>query len=140
MKLVLRKPSELAHNYEFLFGILFLPLFAAASLLIVSLAPHIPMLCVFHRLTGFPCPACGSCRCVHELLAGHFLEAWLTQPLITVLVVMAAAFAAYSWIVVLFKLPRLRLEGVSRLQRRLMAWLAVAAVLANWVYLAVRGL
>jgi hypothetical protein len=52
---------------------------------------------------------------------------------------MALAYAAYSWIVVPFKLPRLRVEETTRAQRWLMGCLAVAAILANWAYIALRG-
>jgi hypothetical protein len=31
--------------------------------------------CVFHRLTGLDCPACGSLRALHELLHGDFISA-----------------------------------------------------------------
>ena len=42
--------------------------------------------------------------------------------------------------VVLLNLPRLRVAGISRGQRWLMVLLAVAAVLANWAYIALRGI
>ena len=140
MKLVFRKSRDPGHDCEFVFGFLFIPLFAAVSLLILHLSPRIPIFCVFHRIAGFPCPACGSFRCAEQLVAGHVRDAWLTQPLATILVCMTLVYAAYSWIVVLFKLPRLRVEGTTRGQRWLMAGLAVAAILANWAYIALRGI
>jgi hypothetical protein len=139
MKLVLRKPLQQGHDCEFIFGVLFIPLLAAVFLLILYLSPHIPVFCVFHRMVGLPCPACGSFRCAELLVAGHVLQAWLIQPLATTLVFATLVYAAYSWIVVLFKLPRLRVEGIDRGQRWLMACLAVAAILANWAYIALRG-
>jgi hypothetical protein len=139
MKLVLRKARDPGNNPEFIFGFLFIPLFAVVSLLILHLSPHIPVFCVFHRIAGFPCPACGSFRCAEQLVAGHIREAWLTQPLVTTLVCLALVYAAYSWIVVLFKLPRLRVEGTTRGQGWLMVGLAAAAILANWAYIALRG-
>jgi hypothetical protein len=139
MKLVLRKPREQEHDYEFILGFQFIPLFAAASLLILYLSSRIPIFCVFHRITGFPCPACGSFRCAQQLVAGHLREAWLTQPLATLLIGAALVYAAYSWVVVLFKLPRLRVEGTTRRQRWLMGGLAMAAIIANWAYIALRG-
>jgi hypothetical protein len=31
--------------------------------------------CVFHRVTGLDCPACGSLRAMHQLLHGNFAAA-----------------------------------------------------------------
>jgi hypothetical protein len=31
--------------------------------------------CVFHRVTGLNCPACGSLRALHQLLHGNFIAA-----------------------------------------------------------------
>ena len=140
MKLFLQNLQEGETDFEFLFGFLFIPLFAGISLLILHLSSRIPVFCVFHRFTGLPCPACGSFRCAEQLVAGHVREAWLTQPLVTILVCMALIYAAYSWVVVLFKLPRLRMEGTTCGQRWLMVGLTVAVVLANWAYIAWRGM
>ena len=137
MKLALRKPDDPRNDAEFVLGSLFIPLVAILSLLI--LRSRIPVFCVFHRLTGLPCPACGSFRCAEQLAAGHIWEAWLTQPLVASLVFMAVIYAAYSWVVVLFKLPRLRVEGITRGQRWLMLGLTAAAILANWAYIILRG-
>lgn len=139
MKLVLRKPRDPGSDCEFILGFLFIPLFAAVSLLILHLSSRIPVFCVFHRFTGLPCPACGSFRCAEQLAAGHIGEAWLTQPLVTILVCLALIYAVYSWIVVLFKLPRVRVADPTRSQRWLMGCLAVAAILANWIYIILRG-
>jgi len=139
MNLILRKPRDKEIDYEFIFGILFIPLFAAVSLLILHLSTRIPVFCVFHRIAGFPCPACGSFRCAEQLVAGHIWEAWLTQPLAATLVCMALVYAAYSWIVALFKLPRLRVEGMTCGQKWLLICLTVATILANWAYIALRG-
>ena len=139
MKPVLHKPPVPGNDYEFIFGVLLVPLFAAASLLVLHLSPKIQIFCLFHRLTGFPCPACGSFRCAEQLAAGHIGEAWLTQPLAATLACLALVYAAYSWVVVLFRLPRLRVEGTTRRQRWLMAALAAAAILANWAYIALCG-
>jgi hypothetical protein len=126
-------------DYEFLFGFLFMPLLAGVFLLILRLSSYFPLFCVFHRLTGIPCPACGSFRCEEQLMAGHLRDAFLVQPLMTLIVLGCVAFALYSWVVVIFQLPRLRLEGVTRRQRRAVIWMAITLVVANWFYLLMRG-
>ena len=32
--------------------------------------------CIFHELTGWQCPGCGSQRMLHALLHGNIREAW----------------------------------------------------------------
>ena len=140
MKLALRNLQKGETDFEFIFGILFIPILLTVSLVIVGASSHLSIFCVFHRLTGIPCPACGSFRCAEQFVAGRVREAWLTQPLITILLCLALVYAAYSWMVVLLKLPRLRVAGISRGQRWLLVFLALAAVLVNWAYIALRGI
>ncbi len=37
--------------------------------------------CLFKRLTGFPCPSCGSTRAILAFLNGNFSEAFHLNPL-----------------------------------------------------------
>jgi hypothetical protein len=48
--------------------------------------------CPLRYLTGLYCPGCGSLRAIHQLLLGHFLEAWSLNPLTVVLL----PFVAYG--------------------------------------------
>lgn len=41
--------------------------------------------CPFLWLTGLPCPGCGSQRCIHQLMHGHWQEAFLLNPLLVLL-------------------------------------------------------
>jgi len=41
-------------------------------------------ICLFRALTGFTCPGCGSTRALHQLLHGHFLEAFALNPLLLI--------------------------------------------------------
>jgi hypothetical protein len=94
--------------------------------------------CLFHRLTGFPCPTCGLVRSLRLLLAGHLREAWLQQPLAVTACLAAAAGMVYAVLVVWLRLPRLRVDPSRRVRRGALILLA-AAVLANWIYLIIRG-
>jgi hypothetical protein len=41
--------------------------------------------CMFHSLTGFACPGCGSLRAAHNLLHGNFAAAFRLNPLVLTL-------------------------------------------------------
>ena len=50
--------------------------------------------CPFHSLTGLDCPGCGSTRAIAALLAGHWTEAWHSNPLALLLAPLVAALLA----------------------------------------------
>jgi hypothetical protein len=55
-------------------------------------AIHDPgVLCPFRRLTGLPCPLCGSTTAVVELGSGHLRDAFAAQPLIMALTTLFVA-------------------------------------------------
>ncbi|HOJ23303.1 MAG TPA: DUF2752 domain-containing protein [Armatimonadota bacterium] len=114
------------------------PLAAAAAVVIAALkllAPYgaLPP-CLFRMLTGWPCPSCGGTRCVLALTALDLPGAAANNPL----VLLAAVGLAVALLLdagerilhrpLLSPEPLLRRPAVART-------LAVALVLANWVYL-----
>ena len=51
--------------------------------------------CVFHALTGWHCPGCGSARALNQLLHGHVGAAWGYNPAAVAFVpVLAGVWAA----------------------------------------------
>jgi hypothetical protein len=40
--------------------------------------------CFFHMITGWDCPGCGGLRASHQLLHGHWREAFVLNPLFVV--------------------------------------------------------
>lgn len=86
--------------------------------------------CLFKRVSGHPCPSCGSTRAVMALLRGQWGEAFLWNPLVLVTLMGAAGILAF------------RLASGSRLVlawdasgRRLAYVLAGLVILANWVWI-----
>jgi len=127
----LAQPGEWAFAWVWFAAAVAAPLLAWAWLRLGTPTPG----CAFHRLTGYPCPTCGSTRAVVALLAGRPLRALSWNPL-TVLAMGAfeiGGIAAPLWLAAGGRVPVL--EG------RLPWWArfgALALVLLNWVYLVVR--
>jgi hypothetical protein len=84
--------------------------------------------CVFHALTGWYCPGCGSARALHQLLHGHLPEA-LGLNAAAVLLVPAFACSALSYTSrVVFRNPfRRGLVPASRIH------LLLAFIVAFWI-------
>ncbi|MEO5717041.1 MAG: DUF2752 domain-containing protein, partial [Chthoniobacterales bacterium] len=70
-------PREIDHELLWLF--VSLGAFASAFVWFAARLPT-PQ-CVFHRLTGFPCPTCGATRAAFQFLHGHFADSFFLNPL-----------------------------------------------------------
>ena len=87
--------------------------------------------CLFRRVTGVPCPSCGTTRGVLSLIDGRALDALALNPLMIsglVAVVVAGVVAPlWAW----------RPGRLPRIQHPLPRWFRIAAVLAllaNWAW------
>lgn len=102
---------------------------AGTAAFLANLAGHNAPLCVFKRLTGIPCPTCGSTRIAIRLARGDLAQAWCYNPLVfTVAVVFIAG------LLVRVMLGRAVVVDLSRRQRAAAWVLAAAAVLVNWTH------
>lgn len=64
-------------------------------------------LCPFRFLTGLTCPGCGTTRALHELMHGHFLAAFMLNPLLLLaLPFLLYAFLRYSGFAMRGRTPR----------------------------------
>lgn len=75
----------------------------AGALYLYFMGPgNIPLVCVFHEVTGLYCPGCGAGRACYSILHGQFLEAFCYNPLMTVLLPLIGLYIAarmVDWIV-----------------------------------------
>lgn len=89
-------------------------------------------LCMFRRITGRPCPTCGTTRLIVSASSGEFHEAAAHNPLVFALAVVGLALLAMR---VGFR--RRVVWITSALSRRIITAALLVALLANWLYLLV---
>ena len=81
--------------------------------------------CMFHSITGFWCPGCGSTRAIHHLLHGHVGAALSLNPLLVLLLPVLAT----GWL-----LERTGPKpGRRLLSNPIFAWSLVVIVLSFWI-------
>jgi len=101
----------------------------------VSLAWPLPLpFCLLKRLTGIPCPFCGTTRCLQACSQLDFAAALHWNPLA---LVACAGIAAWFIAWAVDRLWNRRWLGVLRraLQVRALKFGLIGAVFLNWVYL-----
>ncbi|HKU76141.1 MAG TPA: DUF2752 domain-containing protein [Pyrinomonadaceae bacterium] len=63
--------------------------------------------CLFRALTGLTCPGCGSTRAMHQILHGHFVAAFMLNPLFLLAIpFLLYALFRYSVVVMRGETPR----------------------------------
>lgn len=87
-------------------------------------------LCNFRRLTGLPCPTCGTTRMVLALGRADFTAALAYNPLALLLLAVAVA-----WLVLRTVFRRRIVLITSTAARRAWTTVLIVLVLANWAYL-----
>lgn len=133
MRLRIERPAPDAIDPEKAFGVLFGSLLLAACVAVLALPPAALPRCVLYESTGIPCPSCGLTRAVRLLADGQFRSAFAAQPLGALAALALWVWVAYSWIVVVGRLPRVRLT-IARREWRWIIAAAALAVIANWYY------
>jgi len=112
----------------------------SAALAVHYLGPLLSMLppCIFHTLTGMPCPTCGSTRAFAALVDGKLFAALRLQPLFVIGCLIAIGFGARA---VTARITGARITiALTERDRFLIRWTLIAAVLINWVYLLSAGI
>jgi hypothetical protein len=102
-----------------------------------------PAVCLFKRVTGIPCPSCGSTRSVLSILKGDFISALFWNPfgvIIMSILVLAPLWITYD--VVSQKDSLLRTYNRTELFLR-QKWIAIPLILLvilNWIWNIYKGL
>jgi len=93
--------------------------------------------CLFHKITGLPCPACGSTRAVISFLSGNFIEAISINPLG---LVTASLFTVLTIWVLRDLLTQsdsfyqMYHKGEQFIRKRKIAFTLIFLVIANWLW------
>lgn len=135
MKLRWRRLEEGEQDLELVLGMCVGTLYLAGLLILRWVPGRFVPPCFLHQHTGIPCPTCGTYRAVSALLSGRAREALTVQPLMTMVLLLAAVYVAYAWVVVCGKRPRLRLEEVTSREAWVLTGAMVMLVALNWLYL-----
>ncbi len=92
------------------------------------------VLCPLRELTGIPCPTCFGTRALVAAVSGDVFRALRFNPLVAIGGFALIAYVPFTLVATATGLPRLQ---VSETRLPLLAPVAVALVLVNWVYLLV---
>ena len=103
----------------------------ACALLAGSAAP---VLCMLRRVTGYPCPTCGTTRMVLAALDLRIADAFLNNPLMFLACAVSIVLLAFR-----FAAGRRIVWITSTTSRRVLIVVMLLAFLANWIYLLNQG-
>src|SRR5450755_2735147 len=92
-------------------------------------------ICIFHELTGLPCLTCGATRCTIAFLHGNFSVAWMWNPLAFLALGGVVLFDLYALIVLVFRMPRLRIVALTQRAKNFARLTAVVTLALNWIFL-----
>ena len=90
--------------------------------------------CPLRDKTGIPCLTCGGTHCLVELVQGHWLAAFITNPLVSIGSIALILWAFYSLIATFCPRIRRQLELSDR-EKRTAKILAVLFILLTWAWL-----
>ncbi len=89
-----------------------------------------PDLCLFHRLTGYSCPTCGTTRGLLALARGDWHQSFLWNPMTMVGGWMLAFVLAGRAVT-----GRMVAVEFTPLERRVLGFFGLAILVVNWAWL-----
>ena len=91
--------------------------------------------CLFHALTGHPCPTCGATRSAVAFFHAHFLAAVQWNPLAFASYCALSIFNFYALAVLVMRAPRVRIAQPTARERKFIRGSIIVLFALNWVYL-----
>jgi len=105
----------------------------------IAADPRLQLPCLFHAIVGAPCPLCGGTRALAALAEGRLADAFGFHPLAAAAACAAALRGLWGCARALLGKPTGNLPLRARLKPFLTWRLFVALLLANWLFLLLRG-
>ncbi|WP_445747199.1 DUF2752 domain-containing protein [Polaribacter sp.] len=99
--------------------------------------------CLIKKVTGIPCPSCGTTRGVVSITKGHFLEAIQTNPfsfLVAITMIISPIWIAFDVIMKKRTLFNFYQKVEKQLIKPKIAILLIVLVLLNWIWNIAKGL
>lgn len=99
--------------------------------------------CLIKKVSGIPCPSCGSTRSVQHLFAGHIPEAIATNPLGLILAALLMVLPVWIGRDILAKSDsfyRAYKKTEQAIRQRKIAIPLILLVTANWIWNIFKGL
>lgn len=93
--------------------------------------------CLFKKVTTFPCPSCGTTRSVLQLSHGNLLSAILLNPfgiLVAIIMLVAPFWISYDLVQKKETFYTIYLKTESILRKRKVAFVLIVLVIANWIW------
>ena len=111
-------------------------LFIAAAGIFRGIAPHLPN-CVFHEITGFPCPTCGGTRSLIALSQFDFFSSFLYNPLALLFTIGLIVFSLL-FLVGIISNKSLKIM-LSERGKKVLRYSAISLFIFNWIFLILTG-
>jgi hypothetical protein len=94
--------------------------------------------CLFKKLTGYPCPTCGSTRLLHHLFQLKLALAFLYNPLVFLVGIAFLVWIVYGFYMLFFK-KKIKITLAPE-EGRLIRWGLLVLFIINWIYLIMAGI
>jgi len=87
-------------------------------------------LCLFKRVTGYPCPTCGTTRGIISLFHGKYIQAWLFNPLVFSIGIIVIIDLLFRFIFA----RKIKITLTKKEKKN--TWIiGIILLLANWAYI-----
>ncbi len=90
--------------------------------------------CLFKLIFKIPCPTCGTYRVLYHLSQFNYAEAFLSNPIMFLVIIVINLLMIFSIIAILLKLPKYDII-LSPDEKKLLLLAIISLIIANWIYL-----
>lgn len=124
------------YGYGLIYGVLGFLIIIFARFLPLS---SIPLFCPFKKITGIPCPTCGTTRALIHFAHLNPAESLNMNPLIFISFILGSILFLYS--ISAFFLKPLRVSvKVGQKEKMVLRFGVIGVIALNWIYLMIRGI